>query len=448
MPIINSPQDGLLRKIENFVVTSLNLFYRPSLTRDALFLSTASIVSGLGSLIYWKLITLNFDASTVGLVSAAITSAIFLGSLANLGITAGLVRFWPEQNAEERASNSAFAYLSSTVTALLVGLLFLGGKQWWAPSLIPNDKALLYMIIFFVLLLSIAQLNIIGAILQAARHSQYLIIQSMAINIIQIISGVLISNPIGVFSGLEIVGILFSYTLPIVIMALGFYIAIPRLLDIPFPKLELKKIPFADFLRYSLGSQLFNLIWILPAFIFPIIVLEKLGAASNAKLSIAWYAYGFLAIIPYSITVALIVSSSYIPDQLGVRLREALVANFAIVLPMTMVSVLFAPGLLGIFGEYYSQASLLLRLLAISIVPVSVNLIYLSIWRVRKQILRLNIFTLTLTGGAMFLSYMLIDVFGLDGIGWGWLIGQTIFAVAITPAIFRECWPATKRIVE
>jgi len=105
---------------------------------------------------------------------------------------------------------------------------------------------------------------------------------------------------------------------------------------------------------------------------------------------------------------------------------------------------MFAPWLLEIFGMYYSQASLLLGLLAVSILPVSVNLIYLSIWRVRKQILRLNIFTITLTGGVMFLSYILIEPLGLNGIGWSWLIWQTIFALAVIPNVIKECWPASK----
>ena len=367
-------------RIANLLAAGAELLRRPTLTRDALFLSSASIVSGLGSLIYWKLITLNFSAAVVGLVSAAITSAMFLGNLANLGITAGLARFWPEQDRQERARNSAFAYLSSFLTGLFVGLLFVGGRQWWAASLIPDENGLMYAVIFFLLLLSVAQLNIIGAILQAARYSHYLIVQSMAINFIQILGGLIVSAPIAMLSGFGTVSVLFSYTFPIIVVAIVFYAVLPRLADIPFAKLDLRKIPAADFWWYSLGSQFFNLIWILPTFVFPIMTLGKLGAAANAKLSIVWYGYGFLAIIPYSITVPLLVSSSYVPEKLGDRLRESLLVNFLIALPMIAISVLFAPWLLGIFGVFYSQASLLLQLLALSILPVSVNLIYLSVY--------------------------------------------------------------------
>ncbi len=44
----------------------------------------------------------------------------------------------------------------------------------------------------------------------------------------------------------------------------------------------------------------------------------------------------------------------------------------------------------------------------------------------------------------MFLSYILIEPLGLNGIGWSWLIWQTIFALAVIPNVIKECWPASK----
>lgn len=418
--------------------SGMGVLRRPGLHREALFLAAATITSGLGSLIYWKLITLRFTAEMVGLTSAAIASATFLSGLSNLGLTSGLARFLPKQDASSRFGLIRATIWISLTVGLIIGLVFLLGKSWWAPNLIPPQGGSVYVIIFMTLLLATLQMNTNTAVIQSQRLTPYLLLQSLIINIIQIIGGALVVVSLGVS------GVLFTYTLPILVVALGFYFALPWLARFRGIGPVIDALLFKDLLRYSFSTQIFGIFWQLPAFLFPLMTLARLGAEASARLALTWYAYSFLTVIPSAIIVALLVEGSYEPAQLSRRLWDGLLANLAILIPTLMIVTSLAYWLLGFFGSAYLSAAPLLRLMTISVLPISINGLYITRWRIRKQMLKLNIFTTFLILSSISLSYLLIPWLGLNGIGWGWLAGQTIFALAVIPNMIRECWPATK----
>lgn len=429
-----------MRKLSLLWTMATDVFQHPGLHRDALFTASATIVSGLGSLIYWKLITLRFSVEMVGLTSAAIASATFLGSLSNLGLTAGLVRFLPHQTAAQKSGLIRAAVWISLSIGTIAGFTFLAGRDWWSPDLIPPQTGPVYMVIFMALLVTLTQVNTNTAVIMAERRTPHLVMQSMIINIIQIAGGWLIAVNLGVS------GVLFTYMLPILVVAVGFYFILPRIIRYSGAIPAIDKPLLRDLLRYAFSTQVFNVIWQLPAFIFPLMILARLGAEASAGLALTWYAYSFLAIIPNATMVALLVDGSYEPGQLSRRLWDALLVNLAVLTPLVLLVAVFAPWLLGFFGSFYAHSALLLRLLTFSILPLSINGLFITLWRVRKQMLYLNLFTVFLTFGSIALSYLFVAPLGLDGVGWGWLAGQTSFALVTLILILRERWLAPVEI--
>jgi len=427
--------------VARFWQAGIGVLRQPSLHREALFLAAATITSGLGSLIYWKLITLRFTPEMVGLISAAIASTVFISGLSNLGLTAGLARFLPQQEAGLKFGLIRITISISQAMGLVMGFVFLFGKNLWAPNIIPPQAGPVYVIIFMVLLLATIQMNTNTAVIQSQRRTPYLLLQSVIINIVQITGGALVGVSLGVS------GILLTYTLPILVVAVGFYFALPWLAHFAGATPVIIASQFKDLLRYSFNTQIFGTFWQLPAFIFPLMTLAKLGAEASARLALTWYAYNFLTIIPNAIVVALLVDGAHEPDRLPHRLWEALCTNLVILTPMVILIACFSPWLLGFFGVSYVPAAPLLQLMAISVLPISVNGLFITRWRIRKQMLTLNIFTAFLIFVSILLPYLLIPQFGLNGIGWGWLTGQTVFALAVIPKIIRERWPAAKGIV-
>jgi O-antigen/teichoic acid export membrane protein len=399
-----------------------NILSRPGLPRDAGLMAAAMMISGLGSLIYWKIVTLRFSAGMVGLVSAGIASATFLGGLSNLGLTAGLVRFLPGQKPEVKIGLIRTANLIGLVTAVLVSAVFLSGRQWWAPNLVPPDAGPLYLVIFSLLLVLSMQLNLNGAVLQAERRIQYLIGQSTIINVVQIAGGLLVALSMGV------TGILFTYMLPIFIVAIGYIWLFPRLGRYLHIHPAGDRGLLGDVIRYSLGSQVFSIVWSLPAFAFPLITLKFLGAEATAGLAITWFAYTFIMVIPNAISVALLVSGSHEPANLYRNTWRAIRINLIALTPTLILIIFLAPWVLGFFGTIYARAVTLLRLMMLSILPVSVNGIYLTLLRTNKRMRRLNISVTVLVLGSIAASFVLTGILGLNAIGWGWLAGQTMFS--------------------
>jgi O-antigen/teichoic acid export membrane protein len=405
----------------------------PGQYRDTLFLISSTTFSAVGSLIYWKLITYRFDPVVMGLISVAISSAVFLSNQANIGLTVALLRFIPEQKtAASKLAIVSFTYLIGLFISLFLGLVFLGGREWWAPDLVPPETGWVYLFIFMILLISYCITNVNIAVLQVEMQTPYLLLQSAIINVIQIVGGWIVPIHFGV------TGVLFTYTLPIVVVAVMFYFLIHRLVYPEEVALNFRLIAYTDLVRFSIGNLLFLLIWSVPSFIFPLIVLEQLGPAAAALLAITWYGFTFVAIIPQAAASNFMIYTSQTMDQLGTRLRSAMRLNFSLLLPVILFIVLFSPWLLLFFGPMYSQATQLLRLLTISCFPLAVNGLYLSLLRTQKKIAVANLLILCLTVAAVSLSYLLVNLYGLDGIGWGWLVGQTMFAIAILPTLYKE----------
>jgi O-antigen/teichoic acid export membrane protein len=404
----------------------------PGLYRDALFLAAATMTSGLGSLIYWKLITLRFSPDMVGLTSVGISSATFLGGLANMGLTVGLVRFLPKKEPALKAGMVRLAVQASLLLGIPVCAIFLSGRRWWAPALVPPEAGVAYLVVFVLLLFSTTQMNTNGAVIQAERRTPYLLVQSMVINTVQIAGGVLVAVSLGV------TGVLFTYTLPILVVALGFYFVLPRLGHFSGARPLLERGLAHELLRYGLGIQVYSVVWQLPAFLFPLMVLKMLGAAANANLVLTWYAYAFLTIIPIAVMAALLMEGSYEPDLLRRHAWDALQANLVFLIPIVACVIVLAPWLLSLFGKPYMQAATLLRLLAASTLPVSINGIYLTLLRVRKQMIRLNLLVTSLVVLSIFLAYAAVGPLGLNGIGWGWLAGQLLFASVSLIFLVRE----------
>jgi O-antigen/teichoic acid export membrane protein len=410
----------------------LALMHPSALQRDTIFFGAATVLGALGGILYWKLLTLRFSAELVGQVSAAITSANFLASLSTLGLGIGLVRFLPEHLPAEKRALVRFVITVTFVVALILAPIFVLGRTWWAPNLFPAGENLLYAALFCILMVAFAWINVQVSIVQAERVTHYLVIRSLLFSLGQVLFIFLVPLAWGAH------GILLTSLLPAIFTGFILAFVINKVLHTVEEQSAHIHLPHLDLMRYSLASLLFGTVWGLPAFIFPLITLHQLGAEANAGLALTWYVYSFLYIIPSSSAVALLIDGAHEPQYVSERLRQALRTNLIFLVPGIGLTFLIAPTFLRFFGETYAQADLLLRLLTLSLIPVSINGLYLTIDRVRKRVIRLNILTVLLTVTSITLSILLIAPLGLAGIGWGWLVGQSLFSLFALSDIFLQ----------
>lgn len=403
----------------------------PTLPRDASLMAAGVMSSAVLGFLYWRFAARLYPAAVVGLASAGISSATFLASLASLGLTIGLVRFLPCQPPAGKARLMSFSLLLVTVAAAIVNAVFLAGSRWWAAAFAKAPHA--YQSTFAALTLALVWSNLQTAFLLAERLTPIFTLRSLALSSLQLACLLIVSPDHGA------VAILWSIVLPNFLLAVALTWWNARLAHMPLFALGFGGLPLGELMRYSLGSLLFSLLWNLPAFAFPLLTLHRLGAAQNAYLTIAWQIYAFLAIIPNASASAFLIEGAHHEHQVSASLRAAIKNNLFVLPPFVLTIILLTPFLLRlIHAEYARQAGVLLRLLALSALPVSMNSITLTIYRIRKQVALFNLLAAIIVGASLALSWLLLGPFGLNGIGWGWLGGQGFFLLVSLPLLLKE----------
>jgi O-antigen/teichoic acid export membrane protein len=137
-------------------------------------------------------------------------------------------------------------------------------------------------------------------------------------------------------------------------------------------------------------------------------------------------------------TTSLVVESARDQEKLVVYGHRILVHSLRLLLPIVAVLVFGAPFILQIFGSAYSaEGSQLLRLLSLAVIPNLVVVLYLGIARVQNQIKGLIIVQGLLSALVIGSSLILMDLFGITGVGWGWLASQTLLATFLLITVLR-----------
>jgi O-antigen/teichoic acid export membrane protein len=99
---------------------------------------------------------------------------------------------------------------------------------------------------------------------------------------------------------------------------------------------------------------------------------------------------------------------------------------------MVLFLVILGPYLLHLFGKNYAaEAGLLLRLLSLAILPEIITGLYFAIARIHRSVggvveVHAGLFIMNLA-----LSYLLIEKFGITGVGIAWLISQVMIALVL-----------------
>src|SRR5262249_20169261 len=102
--------------------------------------------------------------------------------------------------------------------------------------------------------------------------------------------------------------------------------------------------------------------------------------------------------------------------------------------------------LLRLFGPQYQHATTLLRLLLISSIPKVIISFHGALARLKHKTHRNAIFTsiqaVLLVGG----SIILMDDFGINGVGYAAIISQTLVAILVLPWVVKMLQHPTKVI--
>ena len=142
-----------------------------SLYGNAFFLMLNSAATSLLGFVFWNIMAANFTPNQVGIGSTLISSSILLGTLSNMGLGIGLIRFVPLEKNACRLVNAAFTI--TCIMAVTCSLIYLAGLNIFAPVLgfMLDDYRL--SIVFVVIIVCTSLSLITDQSLVAARCARF-----------------------------------------------------------------------------------------------------------------------------------------------------------------------------------------------------------------------------------------------------------------------------------
>jgi O-antigen/teichoic acid export membrane protein len=389
----------------------------------ALLLNTgATAVLGM---VYWVLAARLYTAADAGLGAAAISAMTFLAGVAQLNLAAVMVRFLPSAR-RGAARLIASTYLVITLTALLTAGFFVVSLDYWFSSLrfLRDDPWLAAWFVLATLCWSIFVSQ--DGVLTGLRRAAWVPIANIAYSLAKI--GLLVA-----FASFGHLGLFASWTVPVLFVLLPVNMLIFRRLipqhergsstgTTPF---ELRQIR-----GYIAGDYLGSLLRLATTFLPPVLVTQILGPQMNAYFFLSWNVAYILQLVSAATTASLTVEAVWDEGNMHGYSRRILKLTLALVSLGAAVLLVVAPYILRIFGEdYATEGTALLRLLALAAIPQCVILLALTLARVRQRIQEVVAIQAWSCAFVLGLGLILLRIYGLNGIGLAWLIGQSILAL-------------------
>jgi O-antigen/teichoic acid export membrane protein len=387
---------------------ALGLFVKDSLYRNTIYLLSNLGVTAVAGFIFTLICTHLYSQREVGIAIDLIAAQALAISISNIGMNRTTVRFFSQSKskAQDILTKTTLIALSSLLIGIMLCYFFksFGIKQ--------TSLALYLVFITAVLFGSIKAFfdNVFVAIRSASGtliENTLFCIFKLFVPIVAISLGF-----IGIFSA-QIVGSIIAVIASIILLKsrLG---------------LNLKTRPSRSTMtgrwRFAFGSYTTDLVGNLPTNVLPIIVVAKLGAVDGALWYVAMQVINFLLSISYAVNQAMFAEMSHDSKSVTKFAKKAAIIMYSLLIPMSIVILIFAPFILKIFNENYLAATHILRLMTLFALIGVVNFISGSILSLYKKIMYLTL--VNVVNALVVVLYCVLFARNLNGIAIGWMLGE------------------------
>ena len=408
---------------------------RMPLYRNAYALVLSSgIMSGLG-FVYWIFAARNYSTETVGLNSVAISTMLFLSYISQLNLGSALNRFVP--NAGRATARLVLrSYLASSLLALTVSLIFVLGIDIWTPALGFLRSRPLLVTWFTLATVGWSVFALQDDVLVGLRQATWVPIENTVFALAKI------ALLIGFASILPAYGIFASWSLPAVFLVLPTNFLIFRFLIPQHSRLSGDRemnIASKQITGYIAADYLGSIMWHASTSLLPILVTERVGPTANAYFYLSWTITYALYLVSINMGMSLTAEGAADQKNLPTYSLRVFVQAARLLVPVVTIIVLGAPYILLLFGRSYAEeGTTVLRVLALSALPNIVVSLAISILRVQRRVGMIVLLLGTLSVLVLSLSYLLLDLYGIVGVGMAVLLAQTAVAAAVVCILFRR----------
>lgn len=395
-----------------------------------------SAFSNVFGLLFWLFAARTMPANEIGLAAASLAVGALVYMLALLGMDAGLIRYLPQSADKDDLYNSVL--VANFLMSLVFVMAFLGGLAFFSPALLYL-RQWNFLLAFLVYIVLNSATGVQSLTLLSLRRGDLLLVQNLLLGFRLIF--------LFFFASLGFLGIYYSFDLALVIAFVVGEVLL-HLHGISF-KFHFNPVVLRKIARFSLGNYVAAIFAFAPTVIIPLIIINTIGATSNAYFYIAYSIASVMLLMPSAVATSLFIEGSH-----NVPLKQVTIRSFkfifALLIPALIVVIVFGGKLLLLFGAEYSVQSLrLLQLLACSSLLSAVTTIYIHVKKVQKNIKMVNFLSIFVSVLTIVFCYGALAAFGLIGVGYAWIIANAILCgIVLWLLAFRETWGGASTISE
>jgi O-antigen/teichoic acid export membrane protein len=393
---------------------------------NALYLLVSRVLDPVMGFVFWAIAARLYSSMDIGLASAVIAAGSLLAMIANLGLGFGLIRFLPGSGKKANSLiNSCFSL--SGMVSVVAAIVFLAGLSLWSPALLFIRESPVYLVAFFIFVATFTLSQHVDQTFMIGRRGSFILIRGIIFNLFRL------SLLVVMAAMLPSRGIFGSWTISLAVALLVVVIFfLPRSQPGYRPSFTINKKVLSEIMHFSFANYLSLVLGSAPGFVLPLLVVNLLGAEFNAYFYISWAVGNVLSIISYATSTSLFVEGSYDEATLRANAWRSLKMVGLLVIPALVLVLALADKVLLIFGGSYAEnGTTLLRIVAISSIPFSVNVTYLATKRVEKKLKVLVVLPAIIMVITLILAYFLLPVMGISGAGIAWLAGHTVITLGI-----------------
>lgn len=398
-----------------------------SLYKNSLYLMLTTLFGTGSGFFFWIFAARLYSPDEVGLAVAIISAMCLLSMFSRLGFDIGIIRYLPNTNNKNEMINSCLTIIS--IASIIFSIIFLVGLNFFSPKLLFLREMNFYSALFIIFTLVNSVLVTQNNIFAALRYSKYSFIQTLIA-----ISRILLL-PILVVYGLF--GMYFSYGIGISIASIIGNRFISKIHPIYKLKPRLQKDIMKSIFNFSFKNYIATIFEGAPTYILPLLVVHILGAEKNAYFYIAWTCSSFIKMIPRATALSLFAEGSN-----NNSIKKDTIASikfiYTLLVPIIILIFIFGRYILQIFGEDYSENAFdLMKIFALSSIPFTLNMIYVTIKRIQNDINPIIYIYLFIAVSTIFSSYLLLGQLGIMGVGISWIVVNSITGIFVVKCIFK-----------
>lgn len=398
-----------------------------SLYRNSTFLLVNNVVlAGLG-FVFWGISTKLYSPEDIGLATTLISVVELISVFALLGFNTTIVRYLANAKDKNHIINTTFTVTS--LSSIIGTLIFLIGIHFFSPELAFVTQNLLFAAAVVVFVLFTTLSVSIKSIFRANRSSEYVVIKNIIFNVLKLfLTFALVAlGAFGLLSAwMASLSIAFLISFGILIKRFGYVF-----------KPGINKELLREVGSFSLSNYVASFLSRIPQLSLPILITHLIGPEHTAFYYIDMSLAGFLFMIPEAIGNSLFAEQSADEHNAHVHIKKTSKAFVLILIPAIAVTMLFGNYILMFYGKEYSDEGFrLLQILALSAIPVAINEVFGSVFKVAhrmKEVIIIN----AITGATIIICSFLLITRSFSGIGWTWFLSQAITSVAYGIAYWK-----------